>query len=150
MSFIDENTGEKIKYVHNTFDQLSLGMEASFSKRISEEEMRIFGEISGDTNPLHCDEEYAKSRKLKGKVVFGMLTAAVLSRLAGVYLPGKEGMLVTVAINFIKPVFVGDSLLIKGKVVDKKEFAKIVKIEYTITNQNAEQVSNGNFISKFI
>ena len=131
-----------------TFEEIELGLTASFSKIITEEDMASFLRLTGDLNPLHNDEKYAKSHNFKGRVVYGMLISSLLSTLAGVYLPGKNSLILSVDTNFVKPSFIGDNIKIKGEVVDKKDFANLIKVLYSITNQNEEVISKGNMIVK--
>lgn len=97
-----------------TFDELSVGQKESFTAEITEEMMDKFRDISGDVNPLHTDAEFAKCKGFPGRVTYGMLVASLYSRLAGVYLPGKNCLLQSVQSDFMRPVFAGDTLAIEG------------------------------------
>lgn len=124
-----------------TYEELLIGHNECFISTITSEMMDRFVDICGDINPLHCDEEYAKQRGFKGRVVYGMLTASLYSTLAGVYLPGRYCLLYSVDSKFRKPVFIGDTLLVKGTVSEKNDTVRMAIIEATITNQNNEKVS---------
>ena len=86
---------------------LAVGMTESFSKKITAEMMEKFYEISGDENPLHRDAEFARTKGFEDRVVYGMLTASLISTLGGVYLPGKYCLIQGVETKFLKPVFIG-------------------------------------------
>ena len=75
---------------HYIYDELEIGHEESFDYDLNEEKMEAFKMITKDINPLHNDIEFAKSKGYPNKVVYGMLTSAALSTLAGVYLPGEK------------------------------------------------------------
>lgn len=90
------------------FEDLYLGLKEEFDVVVTEEKMKQFENLSGDINPLHIDEEYAKSKKMIGKVVYGMLTSSFYSTLVGVHLPGEKCFLQGIDINFKKPVFIGE------------------------------------------
>ncbi|WP_104697216.1 MULTISPECIES: MaoC/PaaZ C-terminal domain-containing protein [unclassified Helicobacter] len=74
-------------------EDLFIGMQESFEVVLEEKHMNLFAEISGDTNPLHTQVEYAKSQGFVDKVTYGLLTTSFYSRLAGMYLPGKYCLL---------------------------------------------------------
>ena len=125
------------------FEDLKIGQEESFSVTVTEEMMRLFLEISGDTNPLHNDEEFALSQGYQNKVVYGLLTTSFISRLVGVLLPGKYCLLQGVDVKYSKPVYVGDILIIKGVVDELHESVKRAVIKVVIINQNEKKVVKG-------
>ena len=124
-----------------TYEEIEVGQEASFSRFVNQEMMTAFRMISGDCNPLHCDESYAASLGHPGCVVYGMLSASFYSTLAGVYLPGKHCLLLNVDLKFNNPVYVGDELTITGKVSKKTDAFMVVTIKAKIVNQRGEKVS---------
>ncbi|MDO4208026.1 MAG: MaoC family dehydratase, partial [Lachnospiraceae bacterium] len=101
---------------HYTFEEIKTGMEEQFSVTITEQMMQQFQEMTGDVNPLHCDETFAKEKGFGGKVAYGMLTASFLSTMAGVYLPGENSLIQSVEVKFVKPVFPGEEITFTGKV----------------------------------
>ncbi len=124
-----------------TYEQLSVGMEEHFEHTVTSEMMDRFLQVCGDCNPLHCDEEYAKSFGFPGRVVYGMLSASLYSTLVGVYLPGEHCLLYSVDTKFRKPVFIGDTLQVSGTVAEKNDSVEMVTIDAVIMNQNREKVS---------
>lgn len=124
-----------------TFEELYVGLEESFQVTVTEKMMEEFENISGDINPLHLDEEYAKSKNMKGKVVYGMATSSFYSTLVGVYLPGERCLLQGININFKHPVFVGEKLTVTGKISYLNEAYKIAEIKAYITNENNKKIS---------
>lgn len=125
------------------FSDLQIDEERMFSAKITDEMMNQFLSISGDSNPLHQDPEYAHECGFKGRVVYGFLTSAFYSTLIGVHLPGKYALLQGIKkINFLKPVFVDDQLMIFGKISHINEAFKVVEIKAWIINQNKEAVSD--------
>ncbi len=122
-------------------------MDACFSTKVTEEMLRKFLEISGDVNPLHNDENYARSFGYPSRVVYGMLTASFYSTLAGVYLPGERCLLYEVDSLFASPVFVGDTLRVYGKVEKVDTEKKFVRIKTRITNQEGTLVSRGSIVA---
>lgn len=125
------------------YEQLEVGMQESFQVTVTEEMMKQFGTITGDFNPLHTDEQFAKQKGYDGKVVYGMLTASFLSALAGMYLPGEKSLIHRVEVEFPKPVYVGDTLTVTGKITSMNEAFQIFEMKVTVTNQEQVKVLRG-------
>ena len=125
-----------------TFKNIEVGLKEQFEITIFEEMMTKFCAISGDTNPLHLDSSYAQSRNLKDRVVYGLLASSFYSTFVGVYLPGKYAMLQGINIKFNSPVFIGDQLIISGRISHTNEVFKVVEIKAKIVNQNNNKVSS--------
>lgn len=124
-----------------SYDDLAVGQMATFSRTVTGEMMETFRRLSGDENPLHNDVEFAVERGFSGRVVYGMLTASLYSALAGVYLPGKRCLLQSVYIDFLHPVFIGETLTVTGKIVEKHDSVRQVIIKATIQNTEGKRVS---------
>ena len=99
--------------------------------------------MTGDVNPLHTDETFAKEKGYGSNVAYGMLTASFLSTLAGVYLPGERSLIHSVESKFTKPVYVGDTLKISGQVTECNEMFSVFTMKTTIVNQKGEKVLRG-------
>ncbi len=123
------------------FLDIKIGLKESFKIKIDDSKMDKFLDISNDINPLHIDSNYAKENGFLDRVVYGLLTSSFYSTLVGVYLPGKYCILQGVDIQFSKPVYIGDTLEISGKVTYINEAYKQIEIKANITNQNNEKVS---------
>ena len=126
---------------HYTFEELSVGMEESFSVTVTEEMHNKFTELSGDVNPMHLSEEYAKKHGYAGKLVYGMLTASFYSTLVGVYLPGEHCVFHEIRSTFNAPVYAGDTLTVHGEIVQIHEDFRRIKIKAYIVNQEGTKVS---------
>ena len=123
------------------FSDITIGLKYSFDVSIDEDKMRKFLSITKDINPMHTDFSYAKSNGMKGKVVYGMLSSAFYSTLVGVYLPGKYALLHEINLQFSKPVFIGDKLIISGEVVSINDTFKQIVLKAYITNQKLQKIS---------
>ena len=128
---------------HYRFEDLHEGMSESFSMAVSEESMELFCKLTGDVSPIHMDAAYARRRGQPGRVVYGMLSASLFSTLVGVYLPGEHGLLHSVEAKFAKPVFIGDTLTVSGRVQEVNETFRTVTIKAVVTNQKGERVTRG-------
>ena len=120
---------------------------AEFTVTVTAEMMRNFLDITGDVNPLHNDEEFAKRKGFSGRVVYGMLTSSFYSTLAGVYLPGKYCILHSVETAFRFPVFIGDTLTVSGFVKTKHDTTKTMEISAQILNQDGKKVGKGKILA---
>ena len=121
------------------FDEIEVGQKESFSVTITEEMIENFRTLTGDVNPLHRDADYAKEKGYPDKVCFGMLTASFLSTMAGVYMPGKYSLIQSVEVKFSKPVFAGDEICFTGKVSEKNDTFRFIKLKVDGVNQNGEK-----------
>lgn len=120
---------------------LQPGVKASFDAMITSTMLDEFARLSGDTNPLHADADFAQARGYPGRVVFGMLTASFYSTLAGVHLPGRHALLQGVDASFVAPVFAGDRLTVNGEVAAVHKALGQIEIRAHITNQHGVKVS---------
>ena len=123
-----------------TYDRIDIGLKESFEVVLTQEMMERFKAITGDTNPLHNDAEYAVSKGYSDKVVYGMLTSSFVSTLAGVYLPGKYSLIHEVDIKLEKPVYVGDKITIEGVVKEKNDTFSFIVLKVVARNQNGDKV----------
>ncbi len=132
------------------FEDLSIGLSESFEHVITDEEMDAFCKITEDINPLHCDSSFAVIHGFEAKVVYGMLTASLISTLGGVYLPGKYCLIQRVEIKFAAPVYVGDTLRVNGEVKELNESVRQAVIRVEIRNQAGKKVVRGNLYVGFL
>ena len=114
------------------------GLSESFEVKITPELENKFRDITQDLNLLHIDDEFANEilGGNKGHAAFGMLTASFLSTFAGMYLPGRYSLIHSVEVSFIKPVYAGDVLLIKGVVDEIYEELRMIKLKVNIFRLN--------------
>ena len=126
-----------------SFDEIEIGMQKNFKIFISEGRLDDFATLSGDDNPLHMNEEYASSTSFKKRVCSGMFLSSFFSRLVGMYLPGKHALHISQSLNFVNPCFIGETITVEGKVIDKSPATKIIKLETTITNESGKRIIDG-------
>lgn len=122
------------------FKDLTVGLSESFECVVSQDKLSMFKAISGDFNPLHNDEDFAIQYGFDGKVVYGMLTASLISTMGGVYLPGKYCLIQQVESKFLLPVYVNDILTVKGTVKELNEAVQRASIAIEIRNQKKKKV----------
>lgn len=120
-----------------------IGQSASFEKCITDEEVRKFADISGDDNPVHLNEEYAKDSIFGQRIVHGILVSGLISKVIGTQLPGKGTIYLSQNLKFLKPVYVGETVkaevVIKDIIVEKRRMV----LETKVYRQNAVCVLTG-------
>ncbi len=92
------------------FEDLAIGMSASFTKTISEEDIVLFAGVSGDTNAVHVDEDFARTTVFKGRIAHGMLSASVISAAMAGRLPGPGSVYLGQTLRFKAPVYPGETV----------------------------------------
>jgi 3-hydroxybutyryl-CoA dehydratase len=126
-----------------SIDDLYLGMKKSVTKTISENDVYTFAGIIGDFNPVHVNEEYAKSTRFGSRIVHGMLTASFVSTVFGMLLPGADAIYLGQTLKFLKPVRFGDTITATAEVTKIVAEKKLFYAKTTITNQKGELVVEG-------
>lgn len=113
-------------------ESLSEGTEARLEFTIREDDMKRFGELSGDWNPLHCDAAFARAAGFEGPVVYGGLLVAQVSRMIGMHLPGRDGVWSQVQLDFRRPLYVGQPAELVAVVDHRSEAARSIRLRLEI------------------
>ncbi|MEM7469455.1 MAG: MaoC family dehydratase [Pseudomonadota bacterium] len=123
-------------------DEISVGMQATFAKTLTDADLSAFASASGDTNPLHLNEEFAERTRFNGRIVHGMLTTSLWSTIVGTQLPGPGSAYMGQSIRFLKPVQVGETVTATLTVTAVDEDKQ--RIEFTtVCVVNNTQVATG-------
>lgn len=131
-----------MSFQHLRFEDIEIGKEAVIQRTITEDDVNTFGELSGDLNPLHMDEQFASKTPFGRRVVHGMFTAALVSA-THTSLTGPGYVYVGQELNFKGPVHIGDTLTVSVTVVEKKTAKSILVMETKVTNQNGQLILDG-------
>ncbi len=123
-----------------SFDSFVEGEGASFEHTVTERDVALFAELSGDHNPLHVDDAYAATTAFERRVVHGMFLGALVSRLIGMHLPGRCALLMKESLEFRKPVFIGDQLVISGTLMHMSTATYVLTIAISISRADEEVV----------
>jgi 3-hydroxybutyryl-CoA dehydratase len=91
-------------------EDLSVGQSAMFGKTVTEADIMAFAGVSGDTNPIHLHEGFAKSTRFGQRIAHGMLSGSFISTVIGTKLPGPGAIYVSQTMNFMAPVLIGDTI----------------------------------------
>ena len=111
-----------------TFANLAVGMQVAIQNTVSEEDVIDFARISGDHNPLHMDEEYAKTTQFKGRIAHGALSASYISAILGNDLPGPGAVFMELNLKFVRPVRIGDTVVSTAAVIEMIERGHRVRL----------------------
>ena len=109
-------------------EDLSAGMGATYSRVASREDIDMFAQVSGDTNPLHLDEEYAATTMFEGCIAHGMLSAGYISKVLGTQLPGTGAIYLSQSLKFKAPVRPGDQVDTKVEITALDERRRRVTV----------------------
>lgn len=126
--------------------KLEIGMSASRTTVITDEAVRQFAEVTGDTNSLHLDDEYAAKTRFGKRVAHGMLTASLASTLLGMDLPGLGTIYLSQSLTFKAPVFIGDEITAKVELTKYREERRIATFRTTCTKQDGTVVVDGEAV----
>ena len=126
-----------------TFDEIEIGLTKQFQITITESMVDDFAKLTGDFSPIHMDEDYASTTTFQKRVVHGMLLASFLSKIDGMYLPGKHALYFSQSLDFRQPCFISDKITVSSRVIDKSTSTKILKMESKITNQEGKTLLSG-------
>jgi len=120
-----------------------VGDSAEITKTIEQSDIDAFASVTGDRNPVHVDEEFAKSTRFGKRIAHGMLTASLISAVLANKLPGEGSVYLGQTLQFVAPVFPGDEITARVTVKEIREDKPIVKLETICMNQRGEVVIRG-------
>jgi 3-hydroxybutyryl-CoA dehydratase len=132
--------------IGKTIKELKVGDAARIQKTISEADVYLYAGITGDLNPAHVNEEYAKNTFFKTRIAHGMLTAGYISTVLGNRLPGPGSIYIHQSVNFLAPVHFGDTITAQAEVSTIDLEKNRVKLKTTCMNQEGTIVLDGEAI----
>lgn len=124
------------------YDALEVGQKATFVRQVTEREVQLFAEVSGDRNPVHLDAEYAAGTAFRERIAHGMLTGAFVSAAIASTLPGPGSVYVGQNLRFLRPVKLGDTLTVELEVLEKLPKNR-VRISTRVLGSNGKAVVDG-------
>jgi 3-hydroxybutyryl-CoA dehydratase len=122
---------------------VKVGETFSTSREVTDELVRKFAEVSGDYNPIHLDEEFAKTTRFGRRIAHGMLSGAFISAVLGNEFSNRKIVYLSQTMKFVAPVYIGDTVTATGTVTAIREDKGIVKLDTVCTNQNGETLVKG-------
>lgn len=130
-----------------TIDQLQAGQQASFTKTISESDVYLYAGLTGDLNPAHVNEEYAKSTRFGTRIAHGMLSGGLISAVIGMQLPGPGTIYLGQNLKFVAPVRIGDTVTATVTVTALDLVKNRVTLETVCTNQEGTVLITGEALA---
>ena len=128
---------------NRTFDELQLGDSASLSRTLTRADIDLFAVMSGDVNPAHVDEEYARSDMFHKVIAHGMWSGALISTVLGTQLPGPGTIYLGQSLRFLKPVGLGDTVTVTLTIARLDPEKRRVAFDCAVVNQDGQQVVSG-------
>jgi 3-hydroxybutyryl-CoA dehydratase len=126
-----------------TMAEIAVGDSHSHEFTVTAKMIEAFAEATGDRNPVHLDEEFARTSIFKTRVAHGMLSAGFISAVLGNMFPGVGTIYLSQSLQFRKPVFIGDRITARLTAVEKIEDKNRLRLETVCTNQNGDKVVIG-------
>jgi acyl dehydratase len=128
---------------NKTFDEMKPGEVASLVRTLTHKDIELFGIMSGDVNPTHVDDAFARSACFHKVVAHGTWSGALISTLLGAQLPGSGTVYVDQSLHFKGPIGLGDTITVTVKVRNKVEQTHRVIFDCVVVNQNGKEVVTG-------
>ncbi len=126
-----------------SIQELKIGDSAQLSRTITEKDIEEFARVTGDTNPLHLDENFAQKTIFKGRIAHGLISMGLFSTILGNILPGYGTIYLSHEIKFIAPVRIGDTITARVQVLEINVEKNRVKFRTTCINQDGKIVVDG-------
>jgi 3-hydroxybutyryl-CoA dehydratase len=126
--------------------KLEIGVTVSRTKKITSEDIRLFAQVSGDTNPVHLDDEYAAKSQFGKRIAHGILTGSLISTILGNDLPGRGTIYLSQLYKFKAPVFVDEEITATVELVKYRENRRIATFNTFCTNQDGVVVLEGEAV----
>ena len=127
-----------------TYEEISIGQTASYSKQITELDIQLFAAVSGDVNPVHLDADYAAGSMFGERIAHGMLTGAIISAALAMELPGPGTVYLSQSLRFRLPVKIGDTITVVLEVTEKQDRRKIITLDCRASNSAGKVVATGS------
>ena len=125
------------------YEDIKIGDTAEVSHTFTEQDIQTFGDLSGDYNPLHFDDDWAKQTMFGGRIAHGILTAGLVSNAIGMKLPGTGTIYLSQKMRFLGPVRINDTITARVEVIDKNDEKERITIQTTCTNQDGKKILDG-------
>jgi 3-hydroxybutyryl-CoA dehydratase len=129
-----------------TIEELEIGDQAEFAKTISETDIYLYAGVTGDFNPAHTNEEYAKHTFFKTRIAHGMLLAGFISTVIAMKLPGPGTIYLDQSLKFLAPVRIGDTITARAEAIEILAEKNKVRLKTICTNQDGITVLEGEAV----
>jgi 3-hydroxybutyryl-CoA dehydratase len=127
-------------------NRFRIGQRATFTKTVTESDVTTFAGLIGDFNPIHVDAEYARKSRFGQRVAHGIFTGGLISAVLGNKLPGPGAIYLSQQIEFLAPVFIGDTITARVEVSAWRPEKRIITLKTDAYNQTEVQVVTGKAV----
>lgn len=124
----------------------NVGEKAEMTKEVTENDITSMAEITGDFNPIHIDEDFAKKTRFKGCIAHGVLSNGLISAVLGMHLPGPSAIYLGQTLKYLNPVKAGDTLRAEVEVSKWRPDKKIIHLETRCLNQHNDIIVEGEAV----
>lgn len=131
--------------IGKSYEDIQLGDAAEFAKTVTETDVYLYAGVTGDLNPAHINEEYAKTTFFKERIAHGMLSAGFISAVLGLKLPGPGTIYISQQLDFKAPVKIKDTVTARVEVIERLEKNRL-KLRTTCTNQDGILLVDGHAV----
>lgn len=132
------------------FEDVYVGQTASLSVQITRETIDAFAALTGDVNPLHTSELFARSRGYVDRVAHGLLVASFFSAIAGTMLPGRDCLIQNARFDFTRPVLLGETVRLEANVTQKVEAFSVIQLEIKAFGEDGVLRLRGGIQAQFL
>jgi 3-hydroxybutyryl-CoA dehydratase len=134
---------EKLNVAQFGLNDIEPGLTKHFRIKVTESMVEEFANLTGDYSSIHTDENYARTTTFRQRICHGMLVGSFLSRLIGMHLPGKNGLLLSYSLKHLLPCFLNQEIVVEGRVVDKSSATRIITVKATVTDNIGKVLVDG-------
>ncbi len=131
---------------NKTYEEIKVGDSATLTRTLTKQDIQLFAIVTGDMNPAHLDEAYAKTDMFRQIIGHGMWTGSMFSVLLGMHLPGPGTVYLNQTLNFLRPVHLNDIITASVKVLKKDDTTRHVTFQTLCVNERGEHVLEGEAI----
>jgi len=124
-------------------EDIEPGITQNFSVRVTEAMINEYAKLTGDFSPIHMDEEYARTTKFGQRICHGMLLSSFFSRLIGMHLPGKNGLLLSYSLRHLLPCYVNQVIVVEGTVLGKSPATRVITLKAVVRNSLGKVLVDG-------
>ena len=128
------------------YEDIRIGQHAEYVRTVTSEDIEMFGQVSGDYNPLHFNVYWAKTTMFKGRIAHGILTATYVSTVIGMKLPGPGTIYMSQSMKFRRPVRIGDTITAHVEVIGKNDEKELLMLKTVCINQEDKVVLDGDAV----
>ena len=136
----------KTSLTSKIYEEINIGDSANITRTLTKKDIQLFAIVTGDMNPAHLDEAYAKTDIFHQIIGHGMWTGSMFSNLLGMQLPGLGTIYLSQTLKFLKPVKLGDTITASVKVIAKDDAKKRITLTTICANQDGDHVLEGEAV----